>query len=94
MASHDNYDKDVLKALQRIANSLEKIERKLPNIPTFMAGCDLSDSNIQPITDDRRKELGVFSTRPNCFTCKYIDNNIGEGPCRDCDCHSNFVRKE
>lgn len=30
MAQHDNYDKDVLKALQRIANSLEKIEKKMP----------------------------------------------------------------
>lgn len=33
MASHDNYDKDVLKALQRIANSLEKIEKKMPVKP-------------------------------------------------------------
>ena len=33
MASHDNYDKDVLKALQRIANSLEKIEKKMPDKP-------------------------------------------------------------
>ena len=29
MASHDNYDKDILKALQRIATSLDKIEKHL-----------------------------------------------------------------
>ena len=29
MASHDNYDKDILKALQRIATSLDKIETHL-----------------------------------------------------------------
>lgn len=26
--THDRYDNDILKALQRIANSLEKIEKK------------------------------------------------------------------
>ena len=29
MASHDNYDKDILKALKRIATSLDKIEKYL-----------------------------------------------------------------
>lgn len=29
MAQHDNYDNNILKALQRIANSLEKIEKKI-----------------------------------------------------------------
>ena len=29
MAGHDNYDKDILKALQKIANSLDKIEKHL-----------------------------------------------------------------
>ena len=33
MASHDNYDKDILKALQRIATSLDKIEKKMSNKP-------------------------------------------------------------
>ena len=31
---HDNYDKDILKQLRRIADSLEKIEKKLPNMWT------------------------------------------------------------
>lgn len=31
MAQHDNYDNNILKALQRIANSLEKIEKKMDN---------------------------------------------------------------
>ena len=31
MANHDNYDKDLLKALQKIANSLDRIEKKMVN---------------------------------------------------------------
>lgn len=34
MTLHDKYDKDVLKALQRIASSLEKIEKKMSVKPT------------------------------------------------------------
>ena len=33
MASNDNYDKDILKALQRIATSLDKIEKKMSDKP-------------------------------------------------------------
>ena len=33
MASHDNYDKDILKALKRIATSLDKIEKKMSDKP-------------------------------------------------------------
>ena len=33
MASHDNYDKDILKVLQRIATSLDKIEKKMSDKP-------------------------------------------------------------
>lgn len=35
---HDKYDNDILKALQRIANSLDKIEKSISNdriAPTF-----------------------------------------------------------
>lgn len=28
---HDRYEMDILKALQRIANSLDKIEKKMPD---------------------------------------------------------------
>lgn len=31
MTQHDNYDKDILKTLKRIASSLEKIEKHLGN---------------------------------------------------------------
>ena len=33
MAQHDKYDTDILKALQRIASSLDKIEKKMPDKP-------------------------------------------------------------
>ena len=31
MTQHDNYDKDILKTLKRIASSLDKIEKKMAN---------------------------------------------------------------
>lgn len=31
MSQHDNYEKDILKTLKRIASSLEKIEKHLAN---------------------------------------------------------------
>ena len=37
MATHDRYDNDILKQLTRIANALEKIERKLPEQPILIA---------------------------------------------------------
>ena len=33
MAQHDGYDIDILKVLQRIATSLDKIEKKMPDKP-------------------------------------------------------------
>lgn len=35
MVAHDKYETDILKALQRIAGSLEKIEKKMPDQPGF-----------------------------------------------------------
>lgn len=36
MATHDRYDADILKALQRIATSLDKIEKKMSDKPQTM----------------------------------------------------------
>ena len=33
MANHDRYEVDILKTLQRIATSLDKIEKKIPDKP-------------------------------------------------------------
>lgn len=38
MATHDAYEKDILKQLTRIANSLDKIEKKLPNASKIYFG--------------------------------------------------------
>ena len=46
MAGHDNYDKDILKALQKIANSLDKIEKKMSDKPQTMN--DLRESMSLP----------------------------------------------
>ena len=40
MATHDRYDTDILKALQRIAGSLDRIEKKMPDIPVAKENAD------------------------------------------------------
>ena len=50
MATHDRYDNDILKALQKIANSLDRIMRKLPD--NFIGlTMDESDRNCFPNSD-------------------------------------------
>ena len=47
MSVHDNYDKEILKQLKRIANSLEGIEKKLPNMWWSVdTDCSSSDKQI------------------------------------------------
>ena len=41
MPTHDAYEKDILKQLTRIANSLDKIEKKLPNASKIKFGENL-----------------------------------------------------
>ena len=41
MATHDAYEKDILKQLTRIANSLDKIEKKLPNASKIKFGANM-----------------------------------------------------
>ena len=65
MASHDNYDKDVLKALQRIANSIEKIEKKIPvkateNKIRELSNCDCSTCKY---SDIHLREAPCYSCR-------------------------------
>lgn len=65
MAQHDNYDKDVLKALQRIASSLEKIEKKMPVKPTennFMALSNVDCSTCK-YSDIHLREAPCYSCR-------------------------------
>lgn len=50
MATHDRYDADILKALQRIATSLDKIEKKMPDKPQTMN--ELRESMGLPRIDD------------------------------------------
>ena len=42
MSNHDRYDTDILRALQRIANSLERIEKKIES-----SVVDLNDSGVE-----------------------------------------------
>lgn len=65
MANHDQYDKDILKQLTRIANGLDKIERKMSN-NTFEPGSG-TDVGIK---------LGVRVT--NCKDCQYYSGGKEE----------------
>ena len=55
MASHDNYDKDILKTLQRIATSLDKIEKKMHDKPQTMNELRLSMG--QPMIENEGSKL-------------------------------------
>ena len=52
MATHDKYETDILKALQRIAGSLEKIEKKMPDQPEFSMEKHLFG---EPMVEGQRK---------------------------------------
>ena len=65
MTEHDQYDKYILKQLTRIANVLDKIERKMPN-NTFNQRSD-TDFDIK---------LGVNVT--NCKDCQYYSDGKEE----------------
>lgn len=71
MANHDNYDKDILKALQKIANSLEKIEKKMPDRPQTMN--ELRESiGLPRINNDEeflRRIVNGEDTLPNNALC-------------------------
>ena len=65
MASQDSYDKDGLKALQRIANSLEKIVKKMPVKATEnkfrgLSNCDCSACKC---SDIHLREAPCYSCR-------------------------------
>ena len=72
MASHDNYDKDVLKALQRIANSLEKIEKKMPVKATENMNIELL-SNFDCSTC---KYSDIHLREAPCYSCRNGSNYV------------------
>ena len=49
MAMHDIYDRDILKQLTRIANSLEKIEKKLPESPILTENEIREKIGLEPV---------------------------------------------
>ena len=52
MATHDRYETDILKALQRIAGSLDRIEKKMPDSQK----CDKEKYLIgEPMLEQSRK---------------------------------------
>lgn len=74
MAQHDNYDKDVLKNLQRIANSLEKIEKKMlvKSTENEFIGLSNVDCNTCKYSDIPLSEAPYYSCRDGS---KYVSRN-------------------
>ena len=52
MAQHDRYVIDILKVLERIATSLDKIEKKMPDKPTIPNELREEIKMGQPIKED------------------------------------------
>ena len=52
MSQHDRYDIDILKVLERIATSLYKIEKKMPDKPTTPNELRKEIKMSQPIKED------------------------------------------
>lgn len=75
MATHDRYNNGILKQLIRIANALEKIERKLPEQPILTA-------------NEMRDKIGLESMEhketKTCYNCRYLDMDSLCYPCNQC----------
>lgn len=56
MATHDKYETDILKALQRIAGSLEKIEKRMPDQPEFPMEKHLFSEIFPWIREDKEEK--------------------------------------
>lgn len=72
MPTHDQYDKDILKQLTRIANNLDKIERRMVN-NIFNMNSIVKGANIQRSDTDFGIKLGVNVT--NCKDCPYYNES-------------------
>lgn len=83
--THDRYDKDILKQLTRIANSLGNIEKKMPlqkleKGETYLVNnCDQppmtneSKDTVNVNFDKTLDEMGM----PNCWRCKNYNKDFG-----------------
>lgn len=59
MANHDRYEMDILKSLQRIATSLDRIEKKMPDKPMTM--------------NELREKFGLPRINDNCEGFQVMD---------------------
>lgn len=77
MTTHDRYDNDILKQLTRIANSLEKIERKLPEQPILIANEMREKNGLEPVKCEETR---------TCINCRYRDiPGFMNSPCIQCE---------
>lgn len=73
--NHDQYDKDILRALQRIANSLERIDRR---IERNHAGDEAAKAVLAGMTGESPDESFADLTKTLLFGAnKEADNNGG-----------------
>lgn len=63
MATHDRYEIDILKTLQRIATSLDKIEKKMPDKPQTMNEVNDFENKAKTIA----KDYNIDRIHAKCF---------------------------
>ena len=82
MANHDKYDTDILKALQRIATSLDKIEKHLNSnllcLYNYVYGI-IDNLNSNNIVEKHSNDVVE-----KCYNCKFKHFSSDEEPCKSC----------
>lgn len=79
MGNHDRYEVDILKALQRIATSLDKIEKKMPDKMQTMNELNDFENKSKTIA----KNYNIDNIHAKCFLVNHGDSkNICDG-CQD-----------
>ena len=94
MDNHDRYDTDILRALQRIANSLEKIEKKAARPRTdhdFGFDCQSNKKGEKRMSNDTKscwKDRSPFTSEDNkeamTKAFELFSYCMAAGPCNNC----------
>lgn len=84
MVKHDAYDMDILKALRKIGNTLEKIERKMPDKPIVSINEMRNEIGLDDVTDFKEVKNKTCPRKGelcNEFSCGFErDGFCGEIP--------------
>lgn len=84
MANHDTYEKDILKALQKIGIQMEAVNKNLIKLAEAIQSIN-TGSLVDPcIGVDMSSGMGKEFVEHNCNTCNYRDLDVFAEPCDSC----------